>query len=57
MLKRWLASRKGQGMTEYAVMVALVALICAVIFASDGPLADALNTAFAAVSTAVSGAI
>ena len=49
-------TRKGQGMTEYAVVVALaVAVAVAVLTASNGVLGAAITGVFDRVSTALGG--
>ena len=49
----YLKARRGQGMTEYAVIVALVVAIALIIMASNGSLATAINAAFDKASTKV----
>ena len=51
----YLKSRKGQGMTEYAVIVALVVAIALIVMASNGSLATAINAAFGKTATKVNG--
>ena len=51
----YLKSRKGQGMTEYAVIVALVVAIALIVMASNGSLAEAINAAFGKTATKVNG--
>ena len=50
-----LRSRKGQGMTEYAVIVALVVGIAIVAFGSTG-LGGAITTLFADLATTIGAA-
>ena len=49
----YLKARRGQGMTEYAVIVALVVAIALIVMASNGSLATAINTAFGRTATKV----
>ena len=49
----YLKARRGQGMTEYAVIVALVVAIALIVMASNGSLATAINAAFGKTSTKV----
>lgn len=51
----YLKARRGQGMTEYAVIVALVVAIALIVMASNGSLATAINAAFGKTATAVNG--
>lgn len=51
----YLKARRGQGMTEYAVIVALVVAIALIVLASNGSLAGAINAAFGKAATAVNG--
>ena len=48
-----LKAKRGQGMTEYAVIVALVVAIALIVMASNGSLATAINSAFGATATKV----
>lgn len=54
-LKARYLSEKGQGMVEYAVVLAGVAAIAAIVFAKGGDLATAIKTMITQVSTTVSG--
>ena len=52
---RYLKARHGQGMTEYAVIVALVVALALIIMATNGSLATAINAAFGKAGTAANG--
>ena len=52
-----LASQKGQGTVEYAlVTLAIVLIIAAVLFATDNPLKAAITSAFTRASTEINSA-
>lgn len=53
--KVFMGSRKGQGMTEYAVVVALVVAIAIAVLSSNGTLATAINGVFTNISTKIGG--
>lgn len=44
---------KAQGMVEYALIVAFIVGIAAVVFGTNGSLAEAINAAFNKVKTAI----
>lgn len=50
-----LRGRRGQGMTEYAVVVALVVAIAVAVLGTGGTLDDAISGLFGRISTAVNG--
>lgn len=54
---RYLSSKKGQGMVEYALILAAVAAIGALVFSHGvkGGLGAAINKAITSVTTQISG--
>lgn len=48
-LKNFFVEEEGASAVEYGVVVALIALLLLVVFASDGPLAGALESLFQTV--------
>ncbi len=52
-LKARYLSEKAQGMVEYALIVAFIVGVAAVVFATDGSFADAVKAGFSKVTTKV----
>lgn len=56
-LKARYLSEKAQGMVEYALIVAFIVGIAAVVFGSNGSLSEAINAAFKKVKDTVNGTV
>ena len=55
-LKARYLSEKAQGMVEYALIVAFIVGVAAVVFGTNGSFKDAIDAGFDHVKSAVSGA-
>lgn len=55
-LKARYLNEKAQGMVEYALIVAFIVGVAALVFAKDGSFKDAIDTSFKGVKAAVSKA-